>query len=281
MSTPAPALARDTRDARDARGRPSTQMRRLRPAPLGRCMYCLAPGGPGVVLTEEHLVPRALGGRLTLRDAVCEPCRRITGLREQSTLDREFAVPKTLLALKRRRARAKGPNRLPSVALEGDDCPASATLSADAFPRTFSLPVFEPAGLLAGIDRTATLPRFDFVACNLNLGTPVRATVAAAPSLPDPAAYARSIAKWAWALCVAERGLDCCDAQPIRDLLLGRRDDVFAFVGTPADRAPASREWLHDVAFHERDGWLVATLALFASAGMLPYEVVIGRSPRR
>ena len=89
-------------------------------------------------------------------------------------------------------------------------------------------------------------------------GTPARATVAAAPSLPDPAAYAWSIAKWAWALCVAERGLDCCDTQPMRDLMLGRRDDVFAFVGTPADRAPASREWLHDVAFHERDGWHLA-----------------------
>ncbi|HEY9024102.1 MAG TPA: HNH endonuclease, partial [Burkholderiaceae bacterium] len=91
-----PALA-PARHAHDARGRPSTGMRRRRHAPLGRCLFCLAKGVP---LTEEHLVPRALGGRLTLRDAVCEPCRRITGRHEQLTLDREFAVPKTLLALK-------------------------------------------------------------------------------------------------------------------------------------------------------------------------------------
>lgn len=270
----ATALARVTRE------RPSTDMRRLRPAPLGRCMYCLARGGPGVILTEEHLVPRALGGHLTLRDAVCEPCRRLTGLREQQTLDREFAVPKTLLALKRRRARAKGPSRLPPVVLEGGDA-TPATLTEQTFPRTFALPAFERAGLLAGVARTTTPPRVDFVACMLALGTPTRATVAAAPPLPDPAAYAHSIAKWAYALAIAERGLDCCDTEPIRDLMRGRRDDAFAFVGSAPDRALASREWLHDVALHERDGWLVATLALFASAGMAPYEVVIGRMFRR
>ena len=255
-------------------------MRRLRPAPLGRCMYCLAPGGLSVVLTEEHLVPRALGGRLTLRDAVCEPCRRITGRREQLTLDREFAVPRTLLALKRRRARATGPSHLPAVVLEGHGT-APLARDVDAFPRTFSLPVFEPAGLLAGVDRGATPPRIAFASCTLALGTSKRRTVAAPPPLPDPLAYAHSIAKWAYALAVAERGLDCCDTQAMRDLMLGRRDDAFAFVGTPRDGAPASRAWLHDVAFHERDGWLVATLALFASAGMTPYEVVVGRSNGR
>jgi hypothetical protein len=266
--------------ARATRERPSTDMRRLRAAPLGRCMYCLAPGGPGVVLTEEHLVPRALGGRLTLRDAVCEPCRRITGRLEQQTLDREFAVAKTLLALKRRRARAKGPSRLPPVVLEGPEATPQA-VAAGAFPRTFWLPAFEPAGLLAGVDRAATPSRIELVACTLDLGTPTRATVAAAPPLPDPAAYAHSIAKWAYALAVAQRGLDGCDTGAMRDLMLGRRDDAFAFVGSAPQPAPASREWLHDLALHERDGWLVATLALFASAGMRPYEVVIGRPAGR
>lgn len=268
------SAAAASRLAREARARPSTEMRRVRHAPLGRCMYCLATAGAGLALTEEHLLPRALGGRLTLRDAVCEPCRRITGRLEQLTLAREFAVPKTLLALRRRRARGKGPGRLPAVALEGDGADA-LTWSAASFPRSFSLPAFEPAGLLAGVHR-GTSPRVDFVACTLNLGAPSSQATAAAPSLPDPRAYACSIAKWAYGLAVAERGLDGCDARAMRDLLLGHRDDVFAFVGTPWPRQPASRAWLHDMTLREHDGWLVATLALFASAGMTPYEVVIG-----
>ncbi len=239
---------------------------------MGRCLYCLA---TGVALTEEHLIPRALGGRLTLRDAVCEPCRRATGRLEQLTLDREFAVPKTLLALKRRRARGHGPSRLPAVVLLGDDA-ATTTLTAETYPRGFSLPTFAPAGLLAGIDRAGGPPRIEFVDCTLNLGTPTRHQVAAPPSMPEPRAYAWAIAKWAYALAVAERGLDGFDTQAMRDLMLGRRDDVFAFVGTPTSRADASGEWLHDFTLRECDGWLTVTLALFASAGMVPYEVVVG-----
>ena len=248
-------------------------MRLVRHAPLGRCLYCLA---SGVALTEEHLIPRALGGRLTLRDAVCEPCRRITGRLEQATLDREFVVPKTLLALKRRRARGKGPSRMPTIALAGGDA-QPAVLSADTFPRTFALPTFAPASLLAQGDRTDAQAGIGFVDCRLHLGTPTRPAVAATAPLADPHAYAHAIAKWAYALAVAERGLDCCDTQPMRDLMRGRRSDVFAFVGTPSPRASASGEWLHEASVRENGPWLTVTLALFASAGMTPYEVVIGR----
>lgn len=236
-------------------------------------MYCLADGVPR---TEEHVIPRALGGRLTLRDAVCEPCRRITGRFEQATLDREFVVPRTLLALKRRRARAPGPNRLPAILLDGQG-EAFATLDASTFPRGFRLPAFEPASLLADVDRGDASSRIDVVDCVLDLGTPSRRAVACAPALPDPRAYARSIAKWAYGLAIAERGLQCCNTQAIRDLLLGRRDDVFTFVGTPSPRVAASREWLHDFASSNDGPWLTLKLALFASAGMAPYEVVIGR----
>lgn len=242
-------------------------------APLGRCLYCLASGVP---LTEEHLIPRALGGRSTLRDAVCEPCRRATGRLEQATLDREFIVPKTLLALKRRRARGTGPSRMPPVVLVGAGI-EPLVLTADTFPRAFALPSFGPAGLLS-TDPDAQSPlRIDFVDCQLDLGTPTRHTAAAAAPLADPHAYAWSIAKWAYALAVAERGLDGWDTQSLRDLLLGRRHDVFAFVGTPSNRAEISREWLHDARVSVKGPWLTMTLALFASAGMTPYEVVIGR----
>jgi hypothetical protein len=247
-------------------------MRLVRHAPLGRCLYCLSSGVP---LTEEHLIPQALGGRLTLRDAVCEPCRRLTGRLEQLTLDREFAVPRTLLALKRRRARGKGPARLPAVPVEGEA--AGAPLTPGSFPRAFFLPAFERAGQLADARRNATPARIDFVACHLNLGTPARQARATAPAMADPQAYAWSIAKWAYALAVAERGLGCCDTQAMRDLMLGRRDDAFAFVGSPSSCEPGPSAWLHAAALHDDGPWLTVRLALFASAGMRPYEIVIGR----
>ena len=119
-------------------------------------------------------------------------------------------------------------------------------------------------------------PVSGFVDCRLNLGSPTRITIAATRPLSDPHAYAWSIAKWAYALAVAERGLDCCDTQAMRELLLGGRADAFMFVGTPTPRAAASRDWLHEHAVRESGPWLTVRLGLFASAGMLPYEVVIG-----
>ena len=238
-------------------------------------MYCLA---TGVQLTEEHLIPKAIGGRLTLRDAACEPCRARTGRLEQATLDRDFAIPKTLLAMKRKRARKPGPRRLPTIALStGPGSNArEADLSASRYPRSFTLPAFAPAGLLSQVDRATAPPRVDDVSCRLQLGTIRDEAEAAARPLADPLAYGFSIAKWAYSLAVAERGLACCDTRAIRALLAGGRIDVFNFVGNvdPAERV--ARDWLHGVALQDRDGWLVVRLALFGSAGMRPYEVAIG-----
>jgi len=253
--------------------RSSTTMALRRYAPLGRCMYCLA---RGLALSEEHLIPRCLGGRLTLRDAVCEPCRAATGRPEQATLEREFLVAKTLLALKRRRARAQGPARLPVVAIDGAADAMARELGAAQFPRGFALPAFEPAGLLAGVDRPHGPAQLEFIDCTLQVGAPARIATAARPALADPHAYAFSIAKWAYGLAVAERGLDACASGAIRALLVGARADPFNFVGTPRPREAATATQLHSVAVRDDGRWLRVHLGLLGSAGMLPYEVVIG-----
>lgn len=253
--------------------RPATTMALRRYAPLGRCMYCLA---IGVALSEEHLIPKSLGGRLTLRDSVCEPCRVRTGRLEQATLDRDFAIPKTLLALRRRRARQAGPRRLP---------PLGGTLAADAgaarWPREFWLPAFAPAGRLAGVEGAPPEAPARFVRCRLQLGTPRDAVAPPAPVLADPFAYGWSIAKWAYAFAVAERGLGGFDTRAMRALLAGERDDVFDFVGNPEPGRPpeADRTVLHAPRLHERAGGLVVELGLLGSAGMTPYEVAVGTLP--
>src|ERR687886_115256 len=47
--------------------------------PVGRCIYC-----PATVikwdgkLTEEHIIPKQLGGRLRLPEASCSKCQNVT-----------------------------------------------------------------------------------------------------------------------------------------------------------------------------------------------------------
>lgn len=251
-------------------------MSQRRYPPLGYCMYCLA---SGVKLSEEHLIPDSLGGRLTLRDSVCERCQMLTGQPEQATLNREFQVPKTLLALKRRRARGKGPGQLPSVHLQRDDEAqesGGAALRPGNFPRTFTLPAFDPPGLLAGIDRQAASQPTHFITCRLQVGTVRDENVASTCALPDPAAFARSVAKWAYGYAVAERALGDCDSSGIRALLLGERNDVFNFVGSADASHAADRSALHNLRLQRRDGFLTVLLNLLGSAGMPPYEVVMG-----
>ncbi len=258
-------------------------MRVHRYRPLGQCMYCLA---AGVKLSEEHVVPRSLNGTLTLRDSVCDPCRIRTGRREQAALAADLVVPRILLALKRRRARKKGPRRLPAVVLANGDANDAACgsirldLNANDYPRSFSLPGFEPAGMLAGVDRASGAQGARRIACRLDVGPRHAAGDALACSTADPADFAWSLAKWAYSFAVAERGLACCDMRAMRQLMAGERDDVFNFVGGPgADTgAPAARGALHALALVERDGWLIVDVALFACAGMAPYRVVVGAS---
>ncbi|MET0383113.1 MAG: hypothetical protein ABW032_06780 [Burkholderiaceae bacterium] len=248
-------------------------MRARRYAPLGHCMYCLASGSR---LSEEHLIPKALGGRWTLRDSVCGPCRAGTGRLEQIALNGDFAIPKTLLALKRRRARRPGPRRLTAPAAIGGAWDGTA-LDARTYPRAFALPAFAPAGLLCGIDRRATPPSsIGFVNCRLERGAGRNEAPVEPRAAADPAAFGYSIAKWAYAFAAAERGLDGCDTDELRRLLTGGRADAFNFVGMPDPRAPAERALLHSATLRDRGGWRTVMLNVFGAAGMPPYEVVIG-----
>src|ERR1700722_13971721 len=46
--------------------------------PVGRCIYCGADAGEAE-LTDEHIVPFALGGRSVLPKSSCRRCAHITG----------------------------------------------------------------------------------------------------------------------------------------------------------------------------------------------------------
>jgi hypothetical protein len=46
---------------------------RMTIGPVNRCIYC---GATGVELTDEHIVPKGIGGRLELLQSSCVPCQR-------------------------------------------------------------------------------------------------------------------------------------------------------------------------------------------------------------
>ena len=59
---------------------------------VNKCIYC---GGVGQ--TDEHVIPRALGGTMLLRKASCETCRNITSRCERSPLHKNLAEARAVL----------------------------------------------------------------------------------------------------------------------------------------------------------------------------------------
>lgn len=60
-------------------------------APVGHCIYCAAteynPANPGLTMSDEHIVARGLGGRLTLPGASCLDCQNRTSAVETKIVE--------------------------------------------------------------------------------------------------------------------------------------------------------------------------------------------------
>jgi hypothetical protein len=79
---------------------------------VGRCIYCGATS-PGTPLTEEHIIPKAIGGRLIFDAASCADCQKETHAFEGHALGlylpirRQLGFPESLSGRKLRERREK------------------------------------------------------------------------------------------------------------------------------------------------------------------------------
>jgi hypothetical protein len=246
------------------------------PPEAGKCIYCLK-AFPEGELTREHIIPLALHGEMVIQHSVCEPCRdKSNRVYENPALQADFLVPRLLLELRRRKKQEK--KELPPVAVgdlvsQGALEEFSIRLEIEQHPRIFSLIMPTVAGKLVGIDRGSTLrdPRVGFI----NLGGDKNATGVTTRHAMNPTAFSLTLAKIAYCFACAERGLGGLDE--IRDLLAGNRDDVYNFVGSWSKKQQLTKKYLHNLYFRERGENLTVLVHLFASCGMDPYEVVVGK----
>jgi len=258
----------------------------------GLCVYCRRDLSAlsAEEVRDEHIIPRALNGSLVIKGGACSTCTHISDKSyQQAALDTDLLVARRLLEQKPSVKREPQPGRdLRPVAVERLAMPVAGSRGQQgdgAVPRRFSLVVFEQAGMLVGVDRTGDLKRmelqlFDFGGHPNDPGKPIRPQ---APILDGP--FALMLAKIAYCYAMAEFGERHFDAGSIRDLLFGRRRDVYNFVGnTPAAERLSQRQ-LHGLYVRRRDEWLTVLVHLFASchstagrSDCRPYEVVVGRA---
>lgn len=116
-------------------------------AGYGRCIYCGEPDG----LTDEHIIPTALGGTLVLDQASCEACRVITSEFERR-VTREMYWPLRLRLglVGSRKHKHERPTHWPGVLVDEGGNEEDRPIEVGKFPRVYSVMEFAEPGLRSG-----------------------------------------------------------------------------------------------------------------------------------
>lgn len=248
---------------------------------VGYCIYC----GATTRLEREHILPFALSGTSTLPQSTCRDCATITGSFEQAVLRGPFWPVRVYRDLKSRTKHRDAPTTLPlTVVRNGEE--QIIVLKIKDYPTLIHFPLFAPPAHLtrstdykcgitiSGIASILFGPRPDDVAKSLG------ATELKVTANYQPVAFARMIAKIAYAFAAAERTTDDLDGEPfVLPALLGQANDIGRWVGTLTKPFETHSGQLHRIIVHydKEKGLLIAEVQLFADSQTPSYGVILGK----
>jgi hypothetical protein len=244
---------------------------------LGRvdsCIYCDAVDG----LTDEHIVPFALGGVDVLEAASCGPCARTISAVELRVARSPALWPlRRALALPSRRKR-KQPDAFAARETIGNE-KRDVAIPIGRFPLAVPFFVFDPPTFISGaMPAERTIGR-------VLVWVPKKLMNATALEPPmDLSAHdlARLLAKVGLGYAIAALGRDAFEEVFVRDLILGRAERGNEFVGSIDPPPRFERNGMHAHAVRVTDAGIVAThVQLFrpphAQQPTPVYQVVVGR----
>ena len=247
--------------------------------PVDCCIYC----GATTDLRKEHIFPFGLSGTAVLPKSTCGRCAKITGRVEQTILRGPMWAVRVFRDLKSRTKHKDAPKTYPLTVLrEGHE--EVVDLPVEEYPILLHFPLFsppallEPEGYVGGIRVTgvATIsfgPRPEDVMKRLGV------TTIQTSQKQKPVAFARMLAKIAYAMAAAEDRLSLIKGQaPVIPAILGETDDIGRWVGTLPQLVRAHNGLLHKVLFHRDDGkgLLIAEVQLFSDSQTPSYGVILG-----
>lgn len=250
-----------------------------------QCIYC---GKTSCKLSNEHIIPFGLGGRLVLPRSSCQPCSDITSRIELECLRKMLMHTRTKHDMPTRRPKER-PTHLP-VGLfdpvEGIFPPDMRTANfrwedrpASEHPSAALLPKFERPTILTGQGPSENFILTGFN-CHLDGPTPPGSEgQKAGIFMPfEPAIFCRMLAKIGHAAAVAELGFKSFEPM-LSGVILGTSRSISHLVGSSQLKKKPS-DSTHKVCLALRSGYIVAYVTLFAHYGFRPYEVVVGKPPK-
>ncbi len=244
---------------------------------VGQCIYCGATEGK---LSEEHITPYGLSGLLTLLEASCSHCARVTSALESTILRDMFFAARAALGTRTRRPKDRLKPQPMLVERDGRIHKINA-LWKDQW-KVIQLPIFK---LPSCID---SRPYTDGIECTSmdvfelsERGQEIAARHGADRVIPHHYRmedFARFIAKMAYGYAVERYGLQVFEKVYVLAAILGESNDIGRWVGCSDRREFPVRQCNVSVGFRIIPGDdLVVKVKMFPQFDGAEYVVVVGK----
>lgn len=252
---------------------------------VGRCIYC---GSDEPPLSDEHIIPFGIGGRLLLPNASCETCRNATSKTETKFQNLMIGPFRSSMRFPKRNGKGKPRRGRLELTLGTPEKPLGKKLiPASEWPHILPLPLLPAPSLLFGPWRQS--PKISLV-CHTDKLDPLRAKYGPARSPEyrwDIPTFAAVLAKIAHSFAFAEAGgdeLSTFDLFLPRIIIDGARAIPTDFVGGTM-KPLANVNTLHQLALwtglseKAQKQYLAVGVRLFSYMPSPAYQVIVGERP--
>jgi hypothetical protein len=244
---------------------------------IGKCIYCDATGDN---LSDEHVSPLALNGKLVLEKASCSDCSKITSKLELHVLREMWGAARMATRFSSRHSKRKD-TTYPLIVIKNGSKKTLRVPLRDAL-KIIELPIYLLPAILnkqstMNKTRLVSKDQFIFEESKETLAKRLNVDEVCSPEF-DPNIFMRFIAKCALGYAIEQYGFNAFEAFFIRDGILGRTDDLGQWVGSPTTRELPIRNTPMSVGFRILpDNNVGVRLKLFARYDGAEYIVIVGQ----
>lgn len=252
---------------------------------VGNCIYC----GSSQQVSDEHIIPLGLGGRLVLPQSSCSICSEKTSKLERTCMRTMYGALRLLYGLPSRRKKS----RPKTLALKIKKTETSeweyVAVAQDRYPFLVTFPYFEAPGALTGTEESAAggpktdrlwirgaSPHHDFFDLLESLVRELGVYSVMPESKAEVPAFCSLLAKIAVSYIAADLGLSV-SGSPLTRIAIGEDlDRCLHYIGSTRIDEPASSS-LHELSHgrHDTTGSIVVRIRLLAKLGTPTYFVVM------
>ena len=254
-------------------------------SPVGHCIYC----GSMEKLSDEHIVPLGLGGRLVLPKASCPECNERTSRLERTCLRTMYGPLRMMYGLPTRRKSSRPDSLQLKVKRTETSEWEYIAVPQERYPFLITFPYFEAPGALTALSESVAAgpvaqrfwirgasPQYNFSELCQSLTEELGIYSLMPESKADVSAFCSLLAKIALAYTVAENRV-VAHGTKLANIALGAdMQHCRHYIGSLRQDEPAT-DLLHELSIgdHTRESSILVRLRLLAKLGTPTYFVVV------